>query len=123
MDMSQSIGTASANVVESVIAALVYGLELEFGCGAGEALAHRFLEAEKADFRWDARAEGRWIGAYERADDEEFELDRIAICGRLDEKWFCATMLVDGDGLAHGMMGCRTFRSLVRAREGMLHAH
>jgi hypothetical protein len=23
----------------------------------------------------------------------------------------------------HGMMGCRTFRSLIRARDAMLHAH
>jgi hypothetical protein len=119
MDMSQSIGTAS----DRVMAALISGLELEFGRGAGAALAHRFLEAEEADFRWDARVEERWIGAYESADDEEFELDRIAICGRLDGKWFCATMLVDGDGNAHGMTGCRTFRSLVRARDAMLHAH
>ena len=119
MDMSQSIGTAS----DRVMAALVSGLELEFGRGAGEALAHRFLEAEETDFRWDARVEERWIGAYESIDHEDFDLDRIAICGRLDGKWFCATMLVDGDGQAHGMMGCRTFRSLVRARDAMLHAH
>lgn len=119
MDMSQSIGTASDRVLETLRA----GLEIEFGRGAGEALAHRFLEAEEADFRWDTRVEERWLGAYESADDEEFELDRIAICGRLDGKWFCATMLVDGDGQAHGMMGCREFRSLVRARDAMLHAH
>ncbi|MDE8652173.1 hypothetical protein [Novosphingobium album (ex Liu et al. 2023)] len=123
MDMSQSIGTASANVVDRVMAALVSGLEVEFGRGVGEALAHRFLEAEEADFRWDARVEERWIGAYESTDNEDFELDRIAICGRLDGKWFCATMLVDGDGQAHGMMGCRQFRSMVRARDAMLHAH
>lgn len=123
MGMYQSIGTASANVVDRVMAALVSGLELEFGRCAGEALAHRFLEAEEADFRWDARVEERWLGAYECTDDGEFELDRIAICGRLDGKWFCATMLVDGDGQAHGMMGCRQFRTLVRARDAMLHAH
>lgn len=119
MNMDQSIGTAS----DRVMAALVSGLELEFGRGAGEELAHRFLAAEEADFCWDARVEERWIGAYETPDDEEFELDRIAICGRLDGKWFCATMLVDGEGQAHGMMGCRLFRSLARARDAMLHAH
>lgn len=119
MSMYQSIGTASDRVME----ALVAGLELEFGRGAGEALAYRFLEAEEADFRWDARIEERWIGAYEGADDGDFELDRIAICGQLDGKWFCATMLVDGDGQAHGMQGCRQFRSLARAQDAMLHAH
>jgi len=123
MNMDQSIGTASANVLDRVMVALVSGLELEFGRGAGEELARRFLTAEEADFHWDARVEERWIGAYETPDDEEFELDRIAIYGRLDGKWFCATTLVDGDGQAHGMMGCRLFRSLVRARDAMLHAH
>lgn len=119
MSMDQSIGTAS----DRVMAALVSCLELEFGRVAGEDLAHQFLAAEEADFHWDARVEERWIGAYENPDDEEFELDRLAICGRLDGKWFCATMLVDGDGQAHRMTGCRLFRSLVRARDAMLHAH
>ena len=123
MSIYQSIGTASANVVDRVTAALVFGLELEFGRGAGEALAHRFLDAEEADFRWDARVEERWIGTYEGIEDDGLALDRIAICGRLDGNWFCAVMLVDGDGQAHGMMGCRQFRSLVRARDAMLHAH
>jgi hypothetical protein len=119
MSMYQSIGTASDRVLQT----LKVGLEIEFGRGAGEALAHRFLEAEEADFRWDARIEERWIGTYENPDDEEFELDRIAICGRLDGKWFCATMLMDGDGQAHGMMDCRTFRSLAGARDAMFNAH
>jgi hypothetical protein len=123
MSIYQSIGTASANVRDRVMAALVSGLELEFGRGAGAALAHRFLDAEEADFRWDARVEERWIGTYEDIDDDGLALDRIAICGRLDGTWFCAIMLVDGDGQAHGMMGCRQFRSLVRARDAMLHAH
>lgn len=123
MSMYQSIRTASANVLDRVMEALVAGLELEFGRGAGEALAPRFLEAEEADFHWDARLEERWLGTYESFDGEDVELDRIACLGPLDGKWFCATMLVDGDGQAHEMMGCRTFRSLVQARDAMLHAH
>ena len=123
MSIYQSIGTASANVVDRVMAALVSGLELEFGRGAGEALAHRFLDAEEADFRWDARVEERWIGTYEGTDDDGLELDRIAICGQLEGKWFCATMLVDGEGEAHGMMGCRPCRSMAEARDAMRHAH
>jgi hypothetical protein len=75
------------------------------------------------DFRWDARLEERWLGAYESPHDDDLELDRIAICGQLDGRWFSATMLVDGDGQPHGMTGCRRFRSRVRAREAMLHAH
>ena len=106
MSMMQSIGAAS----DRVMAALVSGLELEFGRGAGEALAQRFLEAEEVDFHWDARMEERWIGAYESTDDEDFELDRMRIFGRLDGQWFVAVMIVDGDGNAHGMMGKRSFK-------------
>ena len=106
MSMMQTIGMAS----DRVMAALVSGLEIEFGRGAGEALAHRFLKAEEVDFHWDARISERWIGSYESIDDDELELDRVRIFGRLDGKWFVAVMIVDGDGNAHGMMGKRIFR-------------
>lgn len=105
MSMMQTIGMAS----DRVMAALISGLEIEFGRGAGEALAQRFLDAEEVDFHWDARILERWIGSYESLDDD-LELDRIEIFGRLDGRWFVAMMIVDGDGNAHGMMGKRTFR-------------
>lgn len=105
MSMMQTIGMAS----DRVMATLVSGLEIEFGRGAGEALARRFLEAEEVDFHWDARVSERWIGSYESLDDDDLELDRVRIFGRLDGKWFVAVMIVDGDGNAHGMMGKRIF--------------
>lgn len=105
MGMFQPISVAS----DRVIAALVSGLEIEFGHGVGEALAHPFLEAEETDFLWDARVKERWIGAYESTDDEEIDLDRVRIVGRLDGRWFVAVMIVDGDGNAHGVMGKREF--------------
>jgi hypothetical protein len=113
MSRIESIGAAS----ERVMTALISGLEIEFGRGAGEALAHRFLEAEEVDFHWDARGDERWLGAYESVDDDEIELDRIAILGRLDGRWFVAVMIVDGDGNAHGMMGHRRFKRQGDARE------
>jgi len=118
MNMTQSIGAAS----DRVMAALVSGLELEFGRGAGEALAQRFLEAEEVDFHWDARVEERWIGAYESADEEDFELDRVRIFGRLDGQWFVAVMIVDGVGNAHGMMGKRSFKREREARAAFAQA-
>lgn len=105
MGMFQPIAVAS----DRVMAALVSGLEVEFGHGVGEALAHRFLEAEETDFLWDARDQERWIGAYEGTEDNEIELDRVRIFGRLDGKWFVAVMIVDGDGNPHGLMGKREF--------------
>ncbi|MGN6278907.1 MAG: hypothetical protein ACTHM8_09325 [Sphingomonas sp.] len=115
----QTIGTAS----DRVLTRLVAGLEMEFGRGAGEALAQRFLAAEDADFHWDARIEERWLGSYESTDDQDFDLDRIAICGRLDGCWYASVMLVDGDGMAHGMIANRVCRGRKAAIRAMADAH
>ena len=119
MTMFQPVGAAS----DRVLATLVAGLEVEFGRGAGEALAERFLEAEETDFLWDARVSERWLGAYESIDEEDFELDRVAIVGRLDGRWFVAVSIVDGDGNAHGLMRRRSFRSERQAREAFAATH
>jgi len=119
MSMYQSIGTAS----DRVMATLMAGLEVEFGRGAGEALAHRFLEAEETDFLWDARIEERWLGSYESIEVDGLELDRIAICGRLGGRWFASVMLVDGEGRAHGTLAKRFCRSRRLAQEAMVDAH
>ena len=113
------IEAASVRVTEALIA----GLEIEFGRGAGAALAERFLAAEEADFCWDARVEERWIGAYESLEDEAFELDRVAITGQLKGRWFWAQMSVDGDGCAHGMLGRRELGSARAARKALADAH
>ncbi|RYY28833.1 MAG: hypothetical protein EOP62_02290 [Sphingomonadales bacterium] len=113
MYVHQNIGAAS----DRILAALVSGLEIEFGRGAGTALAKRFLEAEEVDFHWDARCGERWIGAYDSMDDEGVELDRIAIWGKFQGEFFTAMMIVDGDGMAHGMMGRRSFVSAEEAQE------
>lgn len=118
MGMMTTIGAGTDRVME----ALVAGLESEFGKGAGAALAERFLAAEDGDFHWEARIEERWLGAYESIDEEDCDLDRIAICGRLNGAWFVAQMIVDGDGRAHGMLGRRAFRSRKAARKALADA-
>lgn len=122
MSMMQSIGAASAREPDRVMTALVSGLEIEFGRGVGEGLAQRFLEAEECDFHWDARVQERWIGAYDSSGDEELELDRVAIFGRLYDQWFVAAMIVDGNGNAHGMISKRTFGRENEAREAFARA-
>lgn len=114
----QNIGAAS----DRILAALVSGLEIEFGHGAGAALAQRFLEAEEVDFHWDARREERWVGAYESMEDDGIDLDRVAIWGQLHGEFFTAMMIVDGDGIARGMMGRRSFESGKAARQAYAEA-
>ncbi|WP_232318519.1 hypothetical protein [Sphingomonas sp. TDK1] len=110
MAMVQPISAASGAATDRVLAALVAGLEREFGHEAGEALAHRFLDAEEAEFLWEARDQERWIGSYEGADSgADVELDRVRIVGRLAGRWCVAVMIVDGDGNPHGMLGKRSF--------------
>jgi len=118
MGMMEQMGTAS----DRVMAALAAGLELEFGRGAGEALAQRFLAAEEAEFRWEARVEERWLGFYEFPIAADVELDRVACLGRLEDRWFMSVMLVDGEGSAQGVLGCRTFRRAADARKALAYA-
>jgi hypothetical protein len=112
MSMFQPILEAS----DRVMAALVLELDAEFGLGVGEALAHRFLEAEEIDFLWDARVQERWIGAYESIDNDDVDLDRVRIFGRLGGRWFIAVMIVDGEGKPHGVTGRRDFGQREQAR-------
>jgi hypothetical protein len=118
MTMFQPVGAVSDHVMQ----ALVAGLEIEFGRPVGAALAERFLAAEDCDFRWDARVSERWLGTYESINDEEMELDRVAVCGFLDGCWFTACLIVDGEGQAHGMISRRDFRNERQARRAFAHA-
>jgi len=113
MSVMEQVSVAS----DRVMAALIAGLELEFGRGVAEGLAQRFIDAEDSDFCWDARLQERWLGAYAMLDEDEIELDRVAILGRLDGRWFVAICIVDGDAMPHGMMGRRTFMTRKAAEE------
>lgn len=113
MTMVQSSGAVQARVR----ATLVSGLVQEFGHDVGAALAQRFLDAEEADFHWDARRSERWLGSYDASgEDGDFELDRVAIIGRFEGLWFVALCIIDGDGCPHGLLGRRTFASERAAR-------
>ena len=118
MGMVQSIGTAS----DQIIATLMAGLEMELGRGAGAALADHFLDAEESDFLWDARIGERWLGSYEGPGEDDLELDRIAIWGRLDGRWFMAIMLVDGEGMPCATIARRICHGRDAARKAMVDA-
>jgi hypothetical protein len=119
MTMVQPISQCS----DRVMATLVAGLELEFGRGAAEALAARFIAAEECDFIWDARVEERWLGAYEALEEEGFEFDRVAVIGALDGHWFAAICIIDGDGNPHGLIARRCFSGARAARKAFETLH
>ncbi|HEX8443934.1 MAG TPA: hypothetical protein VF631_09840 [Allosphingosinicella sp.] len=80
--------------------AIVEGLRAEFGA----IVAERILEAEAADFLWEARVKERYLGQHFDlgfdVDEDETELARVAIMSFLGGGWHAATCLVDGEGAA-----------------------
>ena len=89
---------------------LVRELRTEFACPDVESLATRIVEAEEADFHWDARVAERHLGAYwSEEDDNEDELDRVAVLSLLRDRWHVATLVVDGEGRAVAMLGRVSF--------------
>ena len=94
-------------------AQLVEGLRMELGCADVGALAARILDAERADFHWDARVCERYLGQYlplDLASDERIEeLDRVAIMSFLAGRWHAGICLVDGEGCAVDMLWLRSF--------------
>ena len=78
--------------------AVVDALRAEFGV----VLAARIMEAEAADFLWDARVKERYLGQHFDVGldggHDEIELSRIAILSFLGGRWHAGTCLVDGEG-------------------------
>jgi hypothetical protein len=91
--------------------AVVEGLRAEFGA----ILADRILEAEAADYLWEARLKERYLGKYVDVgigdDDDERELSRVAVLSFLGGLWHTASCLVDGEGMAVDLLWKRSFDS------------
>lgn len=105
-----AIGKTSDHVFERIVS----GLESSFGRSAAEGLARQFIEAEGADFYWEARIAARWIGAYERldaGDDQSWgePLDRVAVFGLLDGLYYVAVVLIDALEGVEALLGVRQF--------------
>jgi hypothetical protein len=94
---------------------VVDALQAEFGA----VLAARIMEAEAADFLWEARLKERYLGQHLDVglghEDEEMELARIAILSLLGGHWHVAACLVDGDGMAVDLLWKRDFDRLDEA--------
>lgn len=101
-----AIGKTSDHVFERIVS----GLENSFGRSAAEGLARQFIEAEGADFYWEARLGERWLGTYERIDEDADEaLDRIAVFGLLDGRYYVAVVLLDAIEGVEALLGVRRF--------------
>jgi hypothetical protein len=91
--------------------ALVEGLRAEFGA----IMADRILEAEAADYLWEARLKERYLGQHIDAGfgefDDERELSRVAVLSILGGQWHTASCLVDGEGSAVDLLWKRSFDS------------
>ena len=90
-------------------------LRAEFGV----VLAARIMEAEAADFLWDARVKERYLGQHFDVglghEEEEMELARIAILSFLGGRWHVAACLVDGEGMPVDLLWKQTFDGLGEA--------
>ncbi|MEQ7874260.1 hypothetical protein ABDK56_09695 [Sphingomonas sp. ASV193] len=74
---------------------IIDGLKAEFGA----IVADRIIEAEAADFLWEARVLERYLGQEADVFDRDGEeLSRVLVLSRLNEKWWIALCLIDGEG-------------------------
>jgi hypothetical protein len=95
-------------------------LEAQFG----SVIASRILEAEAADFHWQARVRERYLGQY--CDDGlgcGEELSRVAILSELGGQWHAGVCLVDGDGEVETLLWLRTFGSAEEANDAFERPH
>jgi len=90
-------------------ARLVDGLRQELGCADVGALASRILEAEKADFHWDARVQERYLGQHLPLDCGDDDLARVAFLSFLAARWHAGVCLVDGEGRPAELLWLRSF--------------
>lgn len=116
--------SASAAAPTDPFSTLARELEGELGTGDGAGLAAYFVEAERADFYWQARLGERPLGAYQGfEDDGETALERVAVSGFFAGRWFVATCLVDGAGAVHDLMDLMRFEHEIEAQAAFVHAH
>ena len=116
--MSFQSAFANASVLSSN--AQLEALEVQFGA----IVASRILEAEAADFHWDARVRERYLGQHP---DDDYgsgdELSRIAIVSDLGGQWHAGVCLVDGEGCIERLLWLRSFAARNEAEATFARAH
>ena len=111
--------TAEMSLGEHAYAAL----RSEFGA----VLASRMLEAEAADFHWQARVRERYLGQYLDgvfgSGDPDEELSRVAILSKIDGYEHVGVCLVDGGGEVIELLWLRSYIAHAEAEEAFARAH
>ena len=111
--------TAGMSLGEHAYAAL----RSEFGA----VLASRILEAEAADFHWQARVRERYLGQYLDgvfgSGDPDEELSRVAILSKIDGYEHVGVCLVDGDGEVAELLWLRSYSEHSDAEDAFDRAH
>jgi len=90
-------------------------MTLAQAAATGQLAAQIFTDVEGVDQHWQARREERLLGFYESLDEDDGELARVAILGRIGGQWFAATCLVDGEGEVQDLLGSRVFADYAQA--------
>ena len=92
----------------------------------GGVLASRIIEAEAADFLWDARVRERYLGQHVDAFNHDGmssnDVSRIAFLSFLDGRWYAGICLVDGEGSALALLWKRRFQSREEAQIAFVQA-
>ena len=95
-------------------------LKVQFGA----IVASRILEAEAADFHWQARVREHYLGQYT---DDAFgsgeELSRVAILSALGGQWHVGVCLADGDGDVETLLWLRSYSTPDEAESAFERAH
>ena len=86
-------------------------------------MAERILEAEAADYLWEARLSERYLGQHVDVgfdhDEDERELSRVAILSFLGGRWHTACCIVDGEGAAVDLLWKLRFDDCVAAEAAL----
>jgi hypothetical protein len=92
----------------------------------GGILADRILEAEAADFLWEARVLEHYLGQHIDAvpadESTSQDVSRVAVLSLLDGSWQAGICLIDGEGAAVDLLWKRSFDGRDEAEYAFIHA-
>jgi len=90
----------------------------------GAVIAERILEAEAADFLWEARVRERYLGQHFNIicdeEDASQDISRIAFLSLFDGDWYAGIGLVNGEGAAVDLLWKQQCESFFEAESALV---